>query len=462
MSHHNTPDRPTTPAAGRGARLLHSGSAFILVAIIAAALFTVFVRSDLPALSGTRITPSSPAAAPPSSATPTPTAPSATPSGTPTARPSATQPPPTASTPPGTPKPVPTPTPSNRPPAVPTPEQQLAALDLKERVGQLFMVAANAGGSDANVVAGLLGGQHIGSIYLAGRSQAGVAATADVVGSLRAAARQSGNTVPLSVATDQEGGYVQVLRGPGFSEIPTALAQTAYTPAQLRAQAAIWGGELLRAGVNVDLAPVLDTVPGAAFAPSNAPIGYFQREYGYTPGVVSAYGNAFAAGLRDAGVAPVVKHYPGLGRVTLNTDVSSNVRDTATTSNDPYLAPFTAAIRNGARWVMVSNAYYNLIDSARPAPFSPVVMGAMLRSDAGFTGVIVSDDLCNAAQLAPWTVGERAGNFIAAGGTMVLCANTGYVPAMFNEVLRRATSEPAFRRAVDAAALTVLRVKAGH
>lgn len=328
-------------------------------------------------------------------------------------------------------------------------------------MGQLFMVAANAGGSDADVVAGLLG-RHIGNIYLAGRSQAGVAATAAVVASLRAAARQSGNTVPVSVATDQEGGYVQVLRGPGFSEIPTALAQTVYTPAQLRAQAGIWGAELLRAGVTVDLAPVLDTVPGAAFAPSNAPIGYFQREYGYTPAVVSAYGNAVAAGLRDAGVAPVVKHYPGLGRVTLNTDVSGNVRDTVTTRNDPYLAPFTAAMRSGTRWVMVSNAYYDLIDSARPAPFSPVVMGTMLRSDAGFTGVIVSDDLCNAAQLSPWTVGERAGNFIAAGGTMVLCANTGYVPAMFNEVLRRATAEPAFRGAVDAAALTVLRVKAGQ
>ncbi len=324
------------------------------------------------------------------------------------------------------------------------------------------MVAANAGGIDADAVARLLSGQHVGNIYLAGRSQAGVSATAAVIGSLRTAARRSGNTVPLSVATDQEGGYVQVLRGPGFSEIPTALAQTAFTPTQLRAQARIWGAELLRAGVNVDLAPVLDTVPGAAFAPYNAPIGYFQREYAFTPADVSAYGNAVAAGLRDAGVAPVVKHYPGLGRVTLNTDVSGNVRDTATTRTDPYLAPFTAAIRNGTRWVMVSNAYYDRIDPALPAPFSPVVMRGMLRSDAGFTGIIVSDDLCNAAQLAPWTVGARAGNFIAAGGTMVLCASTAYVPAMFNEVLRRATAEPAFRRAVDAAALTVLRVKAGE
>ena len=399
------------------------------------AVLTACTPSGAPQPPRTELTASGPATAPPSSASPSVTTPAAT------------------ATPSAAPKPRPTATPA-------TPENTLASLSLEQRVGQLFMVGANAGGSDSDAVAELLG-RHIGNFYLAGRSQAGVAPTAAVVASLRAAAKQSGNNVPLSVATDQEGGYVQVLRGPGFSEIPTALAQSASTPAQLRARARAWGAELLRAGVDVDLAPVLDTVPGAAFAPANAPIGYFQREYGYTPSSVSALGNAFASGLRDAGVAPVVKHYPGLGRVTLNTDTSGNVRDTATTRTDPYLAPFTAAIRGGVRWVMVSNAYYDRIDPARPAPFSPVVMRSMLRSDAGFTGIIVSDDLCNAAQLAPWTVGQRAGNFIAAGGTVVLCANTADVPAMYGEVLRRATAEPAFRKAVDAAALTVLRVKAG-
>ncbi|WP_074466394.1 glycoside hydrolase family 3 N-terminal domain-containing protein [Arthrobacter sp. SW1] len=327
-------------------------------------------------------------------------------------------------------------------------------------MGQLFMVGAKADGSDAPAVTGLLG-RNIGNFYLAGRSKSGIGATASLVASLRSAAAKSGNKVPVSVATDQEGGYVQVLRGPGFSEIPTALVQSATPPAQLRAKAWSWGAELRKAGVNVNLAPVLDTVPGAAFAPSNAPIGYFQREYGYTPSSVSAHGNAFASGLRDAGVAPVVKHYPGLGRVTLNTDTSGNVHDTATTRTDPYLAPFTAAIRGGVRWVMVSNAYYDRIDKARPAPFSPVVMRTMLRSDALFTGIIVSDDLCNAAQLSPWSMGERAANFIAAGGTMALCADPGAVSAMYAEVLKRATAEPAFRKAVDAAALTILRVKAG-
>ncbi|MFE4198601.1 glycoside hydrolase family 3 N-terminal domain-containing protein [Paenarthrobacter sp. NPDC056912] len=323
------------------------------------------------------------------------------------------------------------------------------------------MVAAKATGAEPATMEALKK-YHTGNIYLSGRSQAGTAATAAVVSSATgtvSAATTGG--LPLFVATDQEGGYVQVLSGPGFSTIPTALVQAGAGPVKLRADAAVWGKELRTAGVNVNLAPVLDTVTSPEFAPSNAPIGHFQREYGYTPSQVSSLGNAFADGMKDAGVAPVVKHFPGLGRVVPNTDVTSNVRDTATTRNDPNLEPFHAAIKNGAQWVMVSNAYYDRIDPANIAPFSPVVMDTMLRGDAGFKGIILSDDLCSAGQLEPWTDGERALNFFAAGGTMLVCADPASIPAMHQAVVRKAQGDPAFRARVDAAALTVLKVKAG-
>lgn len=348
------------------------------------------------------------------------------------------------------------------PPPRPTPEQRLAGLTLEQRVGQLFMVAAKAAGSDAGTVAELLN-NHVGNIYLAGRSQAGVAATASVVEKLKSGVSPASTRgLPLFVATDQEGGSVQVLRGPGFLPIPAALDQGKSSPEQLRADARNWGSELLQAGVNVDLAPVLDTVPSPEFASSNKPIGAFQREYGFTPAAVSEHGNAMAAGLRDAGVAPVVKHFPGMGRVSLNTDVSANVRDAETSRTDPYLAPFKAAIDGGFRWVMISNAYYDKIDPDHMAPFSPVIMRTMLRADAGFTGIIVSDDLCNAVQLSPWSPGDRATNFIAAGGTMALCADTASARVMYAQVLERAKTDPDFRKTVDAAALTVLQVKAGQ
>jgi beta-N-acetylhexosaminidase len=347
-------------------------------------------------------------------------------------------------------------------PAAPTPAQQLARLTLAQRVGQLFMVAATATGADANTMSDLTR-YHVGNVYLAGRSRAGTAATAAVIRRMTAtvSAATTGG-IRLAVATDQEGGFVQVLSGPGFSAIPTALSQGTQTTAALQANARVWGSQLRAAGLTMNLAPVLDTVPSKQFAPHNAPIGFFGREYGFTPQAVSAHGGAFAAGMRQAGIAPVVKHFPGLGRVTLNTDTTRNVKDTVTTRTDPYLLPFRTAIQAGARWVMVSSAYYTRIDAGHIAPFSPLIMRTVLRSDLHFTGVVLSDDLCSAAQLAPWALGTRATSFIHAGGTMLLCANPRAIPAMYTAVLQLAQHNPAFAAEVNAAALKVLTVKAGH
>ncbi|MBT1001659.1 glycoside hydrolase family 3 protein [Paenarthrobacter sp. DKR-5] len=348
------------------------------------------------------------------------------------------------------------------PPGWSTPEQHLAHMTLEQRVGQLFMVAANATGASTATM-NVLHWDHVGNVYLAGRSYAGIGPTANVVRRMTSTvSAASTDSEYLSVGTDQEGGYVQVLNGPGFSVIPTALAQGSLSAATLTSDARNWANQLRWAGVKVDLAPVLDTVT-QAFAPYNAPIGYYQREYGYTPSSVSASGNAFLAGIKAGYVMPAVKHFPGLGRVTGNTDVAANVHDRQTTVNDPNLLPFKTAIKNGTRWVMVSSAYYDLIDS-RPgkiAPFSTVIMGTMLRHDAGFTGVILSDDLCNAAQLSSWSWAVRAENFINAGGTMALCANPNAIPYMYNGVLQLAKQRPDFLAKVNAAALTVLRVKQG-
>ncbi|MDI2035452.1 glycoside hydrolase family 3 N-terminal domain-containing protein [Paenarthrobacter nitroguajacolicus] len=341
-------------------------------------------------------------------------------------------------------------------------EQQLSALSLEQRVGQLFMVAAKATGAEPGTMEALKK-YHAGNVYLSGRSKAGTTSTAAVVSSLTgtvSAATTGG--VPLFVATDQEGGLVQVLSGPGFSTIPAALVQASTGPAKIRSDAATWGRELLSAGVNVNLAPVLDTVTSPQFAPSNGPIGHFQREYGFAPETVSELGNAFADGMKDAGVAPVVKHFPGLGRVVPNTDVTSHVRDSATTRTDPALEPFKAAIKSGTKWVMLSNAYYDKIDPANIAPFSPIVMDTMLRGDAGFKGIVLSDDLCSAAQLEAWSDADRALNFFGAGGTMLVCADPTSIPAMHQAVVKKAQADPAFRAKVDAAALTVLRVKNGE
>jgi beta-N-acetylhexosaminidase len=267
--------------------------------------------------------------------------------------------------------------------------------------------------------------------------------------------------VPLFIATDQEGGNVQVLQGPGFSRMPTALAQGALADSTLTADAHTWGLQVRRAGVDVNLAPVMDTVP-AATASSNAPIGHFDREYGHTASVVADKGSAFLRGMRSADLATTAKHFPGLGHVTANTDTASGVKDTVTTGTSADITAFKAAITAGARLVMISSAIYTKIDAARPAVFSPTVINNVLRGDLHYTGAVISDDLGNAKQVQAWSPGTRAVDFIAAGGDIVLTVNPALVPSMVAAVTARASANATFRSQVAAAVMRVLTAKAAE
>ncbi|MDQ0093190.1 glycoside hydrolase family 3 N-terminal domain-containing protein [Paeniglutamicibacter psychrophenolicus] len=152
-----------------------------------------------------------------------------------------------------------------------TPTRTLATLSLDQRVGQVLMMGVPATGASATDLS-ILTKNKIGNVFLKGHSHSGVTATKAVVTKINA-------TVSLTstggqkrfIATDQEGGYVQVLKGPGFSTMPTALHQGTWAPSTLKAAATTWGKQLHAAGLNVNLAPVADTVPSAAFAPYNLP-----------------------------------------------------------------------------------------------------------------------------------------------------------------------------------------------
>jgi beta-N-acetylhexosaminidase len=322
-----------------------------------------------------------------------------------------------------------------------------------QRVGQLFMVDCPTTSVAPATIAAITS-YGVGSVILDGNSQLSVAQTAAITAALQAQA-PPGNR--LFIATDQEGGQVQRLQGPGFTQIPSALIQGSTAPGTLQAQTQVWAAQLRAAGVNLDLAPVFDTVP-AGFG-RNPPIGDFDREYGHTPAAVATAGVAVLQGLAQVGLDSTAKHFPGLGRVRGNTDTTAGVTDSVTTRNDPYLAPYAAAVRAGVPFMMMSTAIYALIDPARPAAFSPTIVTGLLRQQLGFGGVIISDDLGAAVQVSAYAPGTRAVDFIAAGGDVVLTVSPSTVAPMIAAVLARRASDPAFARQVDAAALTVLEAK---
>ena len=337
----------------------------------------------------------------------------------------------------------------------------LAGWSLEEKVGQLMMVGvdAQAPKQSSNEAVDT---HHVGNIFIAGRTTAGSQATQKVISSFTSKVGPgTTHATPMLVATDQEGGEVQVLSGSGFSDIPSALDQSAQPRDQLVASARTWGRELADAGVNMNLAPVVDLVD-ISRPTSNEPIGRWGREYGHDAATVSSQAGAFAEGMQASKVIPTYKHFPGLGRVKDNTDTSAGVVDSTTTrSADTAVSViFGAAIAAGAPVIMVSSATYSLIDPSAPAVFSSTIVTDMLRREMGFSGVVITDDVSAAVQVQDVSAGDRAVRAIRAGCDLVLASADPTVAAdMVKALIATARSDPAFAARVDESATRVLNLK---
>jgi beta-N-acetylhexosaminidase len=329
-----------------------------------------------------------------------------------------------------------------------------------QRIGQLFMVGTPVSGLAA-ATSTAVSTYHVGNVVLTGRTTSGAAPVRALTARLDALTTSAATSrVPMLISTDQEGGLVQVLKGPWFSTIPSAQTQGTWSDTTLRSRAATWGRQVFRAGVNVDLAPVMDVVP-RSLATTNF-IATARRNYGWSEPVVAEKGAAFTQGMKASGLAMTAKHFPGLGHVTANTDTTASVVDTVTTPTSTDLRTFPSAVSAGAPFVMVSSATYSRIDAGHPAAFSKTVITTVLRHDLGFGGVVMSDDLGNAKAVQRWSPGTRAVSFLAAGGDIVLTVNPTTLPAMVNGVAARASSDAGFRATVKAAVLRVLTVKATY
>lgn len=194
--------------------------------------------------------------------------------------------------------------------------------------------------------------------------------------------------VAPSIMSDEEGGAVQrltVLTGP----IPSAREMGATMSAsQIETLAKSLAIKLSSLGLTVDLAPVLDVDGGPG--PSNTnPDG--TRSFSADPAVAAKDGLAFAKGLIQGGITPVVKHFPGLGGATGNTDVMSASTPPLSTLLTVGLVPFRAAIAAGLPAVMISNASVPGI-TAKPASLSKAAV-SYLRNVMGFKGTIITDSL---------------------------------------------------------------------
>jgi beta-N-acetylhexosaminidase len=227
---------------------------------------------------------------------------------------------------------------------------------------------------------------------------------------LQAIPRPAGLRDPLLVMIDQEGGLVKRLDG---APSASAAEMGARGPAFSSAQGARTAANLRSAGINVDLAPVLDIArPGSDTAET-------ERGFGSNPARVAATGVPFAMALQGGGVAATAKHFPGLGGAHQNTDFSvQRIGLSKETLRRVDEAPFSAFAEAGGDLVMLSSAIYPALAS-RPAAFAPEIATGELRQRIGFEGVSMTDALGSAA-VADFGGPEKAGLAATGAGTDVL------------------------------------------
>jgi len=221
----------------------------------------------------------------------------------------------------------------------------------------------------------------------------------------------------MLVMTDEEGGGVMRLTN-FVSYFPWAQTMGhTETAAQITATARRVGRQLVAAGLNTDLAPVAD-LDGRAILPGESdPDGL--RSFSGSTAVAASDAVAFMRGLLSAGVTPVVKHFPGLGHATRNTDYGPAATLPWSRLQHAGLIPFERAITAGATAVMLSNASVPGLTNL-PAGLSPAVVN-VLRTTLGFRGLIVTDSL-GAGAISALHLSEPAASVVAlrAGADLIL------------------------------------------
>lgn len=292
------------------------------------------------------------------------------------------------------------------------PTATAATPTLAQLIGQKLVVRMDGTTPSASLLGRIRRGE-IGGVILFGANITTATALVTLTNQLHQAAITGGQP-PLLIAVDQEGGSVKRIPwAPPTLSAPAMGRLDSTTTA--RSQGSRTGLALKALGIDVDLAPVAD-VPV-----STSSFLYRQgRTWSFSASRTSALANAFSSGLRSAGVIPSMKHFPGLGLATLNTDLHMVSIRASRTALAPGLLPYRAAIAAGIPLIMLSNATYAAWDPYAAAGWSPAINTTLLRTTLGFRGVTITDGLDGTAASRGLTTAHVAYRAARAGTDMLL------------------------------------------
>ena len=331
-------------------------------------------------------------------------------------------------------------------------EDRLASMTLAEKVGQLFFLRCPSSGAEAAVAQ-----HHLGGILLFTQDYKDASgnwltqdAFAEKLAALQAAA-ESDTGIPLLIGSDEEGGTVtRASRNPNLfpSKFPSpqSLFETVGLEGLL-ADTQQYNSRLHSLGITVNFAPVCDVS-------TNPKDFIYERSFGQNAQTTADYIAQVVAAMSDAGIASVLKHFPGYGsNADTHTGIAVDERPYEQFLAEDYL-PFAAGIGAGAPFVLVSHNIVTCLDSSYPASLS-AAWHEQLRSHLGFEGVILTDDLDMGAVKAYADGGNIAVLALQAGNDMIVCSDLTQIGAVIAAVQDGTLSE----ETIDSACRRVLAAK---
>lgn len=240
---------------------------------------------------------------------------------------------------------------------------------------------------------------------------------------------------PLFIAVDQEGGQVARLQEP-FTIFPGNPHMKTEEDAVHFAE--ITAAELNQVGINMNMAPVMDVSPegsGSIMA---------ERTFGDNPAWVSRLGVKVIEHLQLNNIMAVAKHFPGIGRTTLDSHMDMPVlHDDLSVMEQFDLIPFEAGIQNRVSGVMLSHIFYTKLDPQWPASLSPQIAKNLLRKQMGFDGLVLTDDLDMGAISKHYDIHTAIHQILAADIDLALICHKGpTIEIAFEEILKEMTDSP--------------------
>ncbi len=355
--------------------------------------------------------------------------------------------------------------------AAPSPDPiqaRLAQMSLEQKVGQLFSTyvygdsaiapsaadaAQNRAAYGVDTAAQVIAKYHLGNvIYFTWSDNLNAPAQIATLSNGLQQAALDGDGTPLLISTDQEGGNVTRIGAPlAVSPGNMALGAT-FSPPDSYAMSRATGQQLKALGITVDDAPVVDVNTN----PANTADG--PRSFGDVAGHVAAMSAASVVGYQSAGIAATVKHFPGLGSTSINTDNAPAITDeTKAQFEQNDLPPFRVAISSGVDVVMAAHIVADSLDpSGAPASLSKPIITGLLRGELHYDGVVITDAL-SAGALSAVPPAERAVEAVEAGDDVLLMPDNlgNAINAMLDAVHSGRISEAR----IDQSVTRILRLK---